>query len=339
MGSIPCSRGVLWTKHSCKKDPTKITLVSIPSTNGGGSPPTIRSTGGGGSPPTTPSTGGGSPPTTPSTDGGSSPIQPHHRCRPTARLPPRPASVLLFRRNVSSMAARKNSSKEMPPAPPLAMGSPCRGQLFRAQQLAYSLPEDLEKRALEKYAANNGHPFQHLTMWAKLKAEGKWLSCYSKMKGNEEKSSSAGTIDLEGEERPPGRDTAKVERTSKGKSGVYQELGEKLHKFIEVSSQSAGDRQKVIESQLLLSDRQLETAKINSKTKLLDSYTNLLLADTSKMDDFEKAQRAMALKHMQATLFADSGRAFRGRTGFFMEMVYVDGCTLKIIQRSSDMMS
>ncbi|KAM3401386.1 hypothetical protein ACQJBY_005869 [Aegilops geniculata] len=174
-------------------------------------------------------------------------------------------------------------------------------------------PEDLEKLALEKYEANNGHPFQHLTLWAKLKAEGKWLSCYNKMKGNEEKSPSAGTnlatnaVDLDGEERPPGRDTSKVERTSKGKSGVSQELGERLDKFIEVSNQSAEDRQKVIESQLLLSNRQLETAKINSRAKLMDSYTNLLLADTSKMDDFEKAQRVIALKHMQTTLFADSG--------------------------------
>ena len=69
-------------------------------------------------------------------------------------------------------------------------------------------PADLEKLALEKYEANNGHPFQHLTLWAKLKAEGKWLSCYNKMNGNEEKSPSVGTnletnaVNLEGEERP-----------------------------------------------------------------------------------------------------------------------------------------
>ncbi|KAE8798733.1 hypothetical protein D1007_25914 [Hordeum vulgare] len=119
-------------------------------------------------------------------------------------------------------------------------------------------------------------------------------------------------INLEAEERPKnGRDKAKVERAGKGKSGgISQELGERLDKFIEVNKQSMEDRQKVIDNQVLLSNQQLETAKINNKTKMLDVYSKMLLADTSKMDDAEKARRAKALNRMEAMLFSegDSGQ-------------------------------
>ena len=61
----------------------------------------------------------------------------------------------------------------------------------------------------------------------------------------------------------------------------------------------------MIDSQVLLSNQQLETAKINSKTKMLDVYSKMLLADTSKMDDAEKARRAKALSRMEAILFPE----------------------------------
>lgn len=176
---------------------------------------------------------------------------------------------------------------------------------------------DLEKMALEKYESNYGHPFQHLTMWVKLRDDGKWLSCYRKMKAKEGKSSSEGTnltsnmINLENEQRPEhGRDKAKTERACKGKAKeVSHELGEKLDKFIEVNNQSMEERKKVIESQVFLSNRQLETAKITNKTKMLEVYQNLLLADTSRMDDAAKAGRARAMKSMESMLFpeGDSG--------------------------------
>lgn len=116
---------------------------------------------------------------------------------------------------------------------------------------------------------------------------------------------------MESEERPEaGRDKSKVERAGKRKSGgLSQVLGERLDKFIEVNNQSMEDRQKVIDIQVLLSNQQHETAKINNKTKLLDVYTKMLLVDTSKMDDGGKARRAKALSNMEAMLFpeGDSG--------------------------------
>ncbi|XP_044955326.1 uncharacterized protein LOC123405862 [Hordeum vulgare subsp. vulgare] len=169
---------------------------------------------------------------------------------------------------------------------------------------------DLQKMALEKYERNYHQPFQHLTMWEKLKDDSKWLTSYKHMtakKGNmTDSNTTSNMINLEAEERPKvGRDKAKLERAGKGKSGgLSQELGERLDKFIEVNNQSMEDRQKVINSQVLLSNQQLETAKINNKTKMLDVYSKMLLADTSKMDDGEKARRAKALSNMEAMLFS-----------------------------------
>lgn len=124
--------------------------------------------------------------------------------------------------------------------------------------------------ALEKYERNYHQPFQHLTMWEKIKDDSKWLASYKNMmakKGNmTETDLPSNMINLEAEERPKaGRDKAKAERAGKGKSGgISQELGERLDKFIEVNNQSKEERQKVIDSQVLLSNQQLETAKINS---------------------------------------------------------------------------
>ena len=113
---------------------------------------------------------------------------------------------------------------------------------------------------------------------------------------------------MEDEENPPaGRDKAKVERAA-GKrklGGLSQELGERLDKFIEVANKPTEDRQKVIDSQLLLSNQRLEIAKINNKTKMLDVYSKMILADTSKMDDGEKARRAKALSSLEAMLFPE----------------------------------
>ncbi|PNT63248.1 hypothetical protein BRADI_4g13415v3, partial [Brachypodium distachyon] len=173
---------------------------------------------------------------------------------------------------------------------------------------------DLEKMALEKYEGNYGHPFQHLAMWEKLKDDGKWLGCYKNMKAKAGKSSAdmetnltSNETNLEAEKRPlADRDKAKANRAGKGKlGGLSQELGERLDKFIEVNNQSMEDRQKVIDNQVFLSNRQLETAKINNNTKMLDAYTKMLLADTSKMDDGEKARRSKALSRMEAMLFPE----------------------------------
>ena len=78
--------------------------------------------------------------------------------------------------------------------------------------------EQLQSFALEKYEANQQSAFQHLTMWRELKDNGKWLAAMKKMNGEQDKIDiTSGAIDVEDEERPPGRDTSKDERDGKRK--------------------------------------------------------------------------------------------------------------------------
>ena len=80
-----------------------------------------------------------------------------------------------------------------------------------------------------------------------------------------------------------------------------------------------------METQVFLSNRQLETAKINNRTKMLDVYQNLLLADTSRMDDDAKAGRARALKNMESMLFleGDSGTNMLDSIYFLIVVLYL----------------
>ncbi|XP_044354717.1 uncharacterized protein [Triticum aestivum] len=78
--------------------------------------------------------------------------------------------------------------------------------------------EQLQAFALEKYEANQQSAFQHLTMWRELKDNGKWLAAMKTMNGEQDKTDiTSGAIDVEDEERPPGRDTSKDERDGKRK--------------------------------------------------------------------------------------------------------------------------
>ena len=45
---------------------------------------------------------------------------------------------------------------------------------------------DLQKMALEKYERNYHQPFQHLTMWEKIKDDSKWLASYKNMMAKKE---------------------------------------------------------------------------------------------------------------------------------------------------------
>ena len=127
-----------------------------------------------------------------------------------------------------------------------------------------------------------------------------------KMNGEQDKIDiTSGAIDVEDEERPPGRDTSKDEHDGKGKpKESVTLLGEKLDTFIETQKTSRLERQKVIDSQHQLSSQQ-QTAKLAKETKLIELYQKLLFADTSAMDDDAKVERAKAMASLRSILFPE----------------------------------
>nr|CAB3478672.1 unnamed protein product [Digitaria exilis] len=100
--------------------------------------------------------------------------------------------------------------------------------------------------------------------------------------------------------RPIGRDKAKEERNEKRKgSEAIVAIGEKLDKFMEATTKAG----KIAEVQQNLADKNLEVAKEQTKSKMLDLYRELLCAPTSELSEEAKAERSKALERMASVIF------------------------------------
>ncbi|KAG0520451.1 hypothetical protein BDA96_08G075300 [Sorghum bicolor] len=159
--------------------------------------------------------------------------------------------------------------------------------------------------------------FKHF--WKVVREERKW-SAY--VKREQEKDKKKGAVNSEAEVlnlednpniRPMGHKKAKSELYGKSKktSEACSALGEKLDKFIEVSTLAKKEREKVAEIQQNLSNNKLEAAKLAHKTaqeqmkcKMLDTYKELLLAPTSNLSALALAEREKAMENMRMVLFA-----------------------------------
>uniref|UniRef100_I1QMU7 Myb-like domain-containing protein n=1 Tax=Oryza glaberrima TaxID=4538 RepID=I1QMU7_ORYGL len=104
----------------------------------------------------------------------------------------------------------------------------------------------------------------------------------------------------------------KVNRKRKGKASSSScEVQEDIKHALYLQTMLNNDREKMSEVQLRLSKEQLELARIKQdeanvkkETTLYMKYTELLLADTSRFDEFQKAEYEKALKHIGGILFS-----------------------------------
>uniref|UniRef100_A0A0E0LZR1 No apical meristem-associated C-terminal domain-containing protein n=1 Tax=Oryza punctata TaxID=4537 RepID=A0A0E0LZR1_ORYPU len=107
----------------------------------------------------------------------------------------------------------------------------------------------------------------------------------------------------------------KVSRKRKGKASSSPcEVQEDIKHALYLQTKLNNDREKMSEVQLHLSKEQLELAKIKQdeanvkkETTLYMKYTELLLADTSRFDEFQKAEYEKAVKHIGGILFSNDG--------------------------------
>ena len=81
-------------------------------------------------------------------------------------------------------------------------------------------------------------------------------------------------------------------------------------KFIETSTKNREDREKMAEVQKSLSYKKIEAARINheaaheqTKCKMLETYTQLLLVPTGQLSADALAERNLALESLRLTLF------------------------------------
>ena len=88
------------------------------------------------------------------------------------------------------------------------------------------------------------------------------------------------------------------------------DFSEKFDKFIETSTKNREDREKMAEVQKSLADKKIEAARINheaaheqTKCKMLETYTQLLLVPTGQLSADALAERNLALESLRLTLF------------------------------------
>jgi hypothetical protein len=125
-------------------------------------------------------------------------------------------------------------------------------------------------------------------------------------------------LELDGEKRPMGHKRAKRELNGKKKSSdVLADFSVKFDKFIEVSTKNREEREKMTEVQQSLADKKIEAAKISNETaheqtkaaqeqtkcKMLETFTQLMLAPTDQLSAVALAERDMTLESLRATLF------------------------------------
>jgi hypothetical protein len=187
----------------------------------------------------------------------------------------------------------------------------------RVYRSGYS-DDQLMDMAEKMYAKDhNDKDFQFKHFWNVVRNERKW-SAYVKREMEKEKKgashSPAQVVNLEDDPniRTMGHKKARNELHEKKKiPQAYSAIGDKVDKFIEVSTLARKDREKMVETQQIMAHSKVEAARFNAqaaekqlKCKMLDTYRELLLAPTTNMNAQALAERDKALESMRLALFA-----------------------------------
>ena len=179
--------------------------------------------------------------------------------------------------------------------------------------------DQLIDKACEYYASSHdGKAFTLVHMWKVVRGEQKWSAYLNRLKKEKEKSAKANAnpspvvnLELDGEKRPMGYKKAKKERNGKKKAtDALSDFSGKLEKFIEASTRNREEREKMTEIQQSLADKKIEAAKLSheaaheqTKCKMLETYTQLMLAPTDQLSADALAERKLALESLRLALF------------------------------------
>jgi hypothetical protein len=112
--------------------------------------------------------------------------------------------------------------------------------------------------------------------------------------------------------RPMGHKRAKDVLHGKKKIlEAYSAISDKVDKFIEVTTLARKDHDKMAEMQQMMAHSKVEAARLNDKAaekqlkcKMLDTYRELLLAQTTNLSAHALTEREKALESIRLVLFA-----------------------------------
>ncbi|CAN6210396.1 unnamed protein product [Urochloa humidicola] len=120
---------------------------------------------------------------------------------------------------------------------------------------------------------------------------------------------------LDKETQPQGSKMTKDKRKHKGNaSSPSSEVQKDIKRAMVLQTMLQKDREKMSEVQLRLSKEKLELARLKQQeakdkkeTTLYEKYTELLMADTQRFNDFQKEEHKKAVKRMGEMLFGKDG--------------------------------
>jgi hypothetical protein len=150
-------------------------------------------------------------------------------------------------------------------------------------------------------------------IWKVVRKERKW-SAYVKKEQEKEKNKGVANEPTEVVNLKDNPNICPIRHKKDGKKKTpeaYSAISEKLDKFIEVGTMARKDREKMSEMQQNLANSKVEAVRLNDKAaekqlkcKMLDTYRELLLAPTTKMNANALAEREKAPECMRLALFA-----------------------------------
>lgn len=165
----------------------------------------------------------------------------------------------------------------------------------------------LVQKALAMYKHEHKQNFTLLYWWDKVKVHHKWSRQAEKGKGEED-----GTGDQTAkEDHPMGTKAAKAKRKSKANdeypTGTLSH--DDIQLYHDTQALKASSQEKMAEVQLRLSKEKLEIGARKERIKMSNTYKELLMADTSRMDDFQRMEHRRALKYFSDLLFGESNNS------------------------------
>ncbi|RCV36032.1 hypothetical protein SETIT_7G287300v2 [Setaria italica] len=114
---------------------------------------------------------------------------------------------------------------------------------------------------------------------------------------------------------PRGSKMSNFKRKRKGNASTPpSEVQEDIKRAVDLQAMLQKDREKMSEVQLRLSKEKLEVARLKQQeakdrkeTTLYEKYTELLMADTQRFDEFQKEEHRKAVKCLGEMLFVNNG--------------------------------
>lgn len=173
-------------------------------------------------------------------------------------------------------------------------------------------------QALEMYRIRRGHQFTYVHWWKAVRYSPKWKTHIS----TEGAGTKRATIDQnESTERPQGCKAAKRARGKDKIPARTSDVQEQIETFIQAQSAAKVDMNDMKEFQQRLSAEKVEASRlaymaakenkeaktIENKTKLIDKFTELLNADTTRMEPWAKEAHIRAVTRLGDQLFSKDG--------------------------------